>query len=122
EAQGQLAKKQYDLAVQGFQLYLKDNPKGSLADQAFYNVGEALYSQSKYGDAARSYAKVLDGFPSSELTPAARLRYALPIMKADPKKKGEAQRYLESIVDDFPGTPEADRAGQYLADIKTAKP
>jgi TolA-binding protein len=116
-AQAQLEKKQYDLAVQGFQLYLKNNAKGSLADQAQYSIGEAFFAQTKYPEAARAYAQVLDGFPSSSLTAAARLRYALSILKMDPSKKQEAQRYLESIQDDFPGTPEAAKAQEYLANL-----
>lgn len=118
EAEAQLMRKEYDLALQGLELYLKDNPKGTLADQAHYSMGEAYYATGRFAQAARSYAQILDGFPSSKLTAAARLRYALSLTKLDASKKSEAERYLESIVEDFPGTPEAKKAEEYLAEFR----
>ena len=69
-------------------------------------------------EAARAYAKLLDAYPKSKLTPSARLRYALSLLKLAPTKTDEAQRYLESIVDDFPSSPEAKKAALRLAELK----
>jgi len=108
-ARVQLDKKQYDLAVQGFQVYLEKFPKGEVVDMATYYIGQARYLQGRWKDAATQYALVLDRYPKSEVTPSARLRYALCLINMK-THLDEAKRYLESIPQDFPNTPEARKA------------
>lgn len=122
QAEGALARKDYDLAIQGFDLYIKGNPTGSLADQAQYLRGEAYLDSGRPYEAARAYAKVLDGFPQSPLTASARLRYAQSLLKLDASKSDEAVRYLESIPEDFPAAPEAKRAQELLKELKAKAP
>lgn len=122
QAQGSLMSREYDLALKGFELYLKAHPQGSLADQAVYLSGESQAGLGRHREAAVAYAKLLEGHPKSELVPAARLCYALSILKLDPAKMGdEAVRYLESVVQDFPSSPEARKAEEHLADLKKKK-
>ncbi|MFH1724629.1 MAG: tol-pal system protein YbgF [Elusimicrobiota bacterium] len=112
-ARVQLTRKEYDLAVQGFEVYLQKYPKGEVADLATYYLGQARYSQKRWEDAARQFALVLDRYPKSDLTPAARLRYALSLMKMK-AHLDEAKRYLQSIPEDFPRSPEAEKAAEIL--------
>jgi tol-pal system protein YbgF len=113
----QLNQKKYDLAAQGFAVYLQKFPKGEVADLATYYLGQALHAQKKNEEAARQFALVLDRFPKSDLTPAARLRYATCLieMKA---RLDEAKRYLQSIPEDFPSSPEARIAAQTLKELE----
>ncbi|MCX5790489.1 MAG: tetratricopeptide repeat protein, partial [Elusimicrobia bacterium] len=109
------SRKHYDLAVQGFSTYLKLYPKGEMADLAQYYLGEANYAAKQWEAAAKEYAKVLDRYPKSDVTAASRLKYALSLLnlKSD-TYRAEAKRYLESIQDDFPKTPEAAAASKLL--------
>lgn len=112
-ARAQMEKKQYDLAAQGFELYLEKFPKGETADLAGYQLGQARFAQERWEDAARAFAVVLDRFPKSEVTPASRLRYAQCLLKMK-THTDEAKRYLESIPQDFPKAPEAVKAKELL--------
>ncbi len=113
KARIQLSQKKYDLAAKGFKLYIADYPKGEVADLATYYLGQVRYSEKKWELAARNFALVLDRHPKSDVTPAARLRYALSLMKMKSHLE-EAKRYLESIPEDFPKTPEAKKAAELL--------
>ena len=119
-ARQQLDKKQYDLAAQGFELYLEKFPKGDTADLAAYHLGQTRFAQERWEDAARSYAVVLDRFPKSEVTPACRLRYAQSLIKMK-THIDEARRYLESIPHDFPKSPEALKAKELLKSLNGKK-
>ncbi len=121
DAELNLLKKNYDLAIQGFGLYLKQSPQGELADQAVYHIGEAQADKGDAASAAKSFATVLDRYPRSRLTAASRLRYALALLKL--KGKGEeAQRYLQSVIDDFPKSQEAAAAAEHLSALQPAAP
>ncbi|MBI4386149.1 MAG: tetratricopeptide repeat protein [Elusimicrobia bacterium] len=119
-AQTHLNKKQHALAVQGFETYLKKYPKAEAADQALYFLGEAHSAQKAWEKAARQYALVLDKHPKSKLTPAARLKYATCLIHMN-TELGEAKRYLQSISEDFPKSPESAAAVKLLQKIPPAK-
>lgn len=108
-----LTQKKYGPAAEGFKLYISEYPKGEVADLATYYLGQVRYSEKQWKLAAMNFALVLDRYPKSDVTPAARLRYALSLMKMK-SHLDEAKRYLESIPDDFPKTPEAKKAGEIL--------
>lgn len=116
-----LAKKNYDLAIQGFSVYLEKFPKGEVADLAHFHLGESYYGKKSWEEAAKAYATVLDRFPKSDLTPSARLKYAYCLMNLK-QNTPEAKRYLESILEDFPRSPEAKTAKAKLDQLEKPKP
>ena len=121
DAELNLYRQNWDLALQGFALYLKLAPQGELADAALYNTGEAQLGKRDYAAAAKSYATVLDKYPHSRLTAAARLRYALALLSMPEKGTEEAERYLQSVVEDFPHTAEAAAAAERLKALAEAR-
>lgn len=108
-----LAKKNWDLAAKGFEEYLQKYPKGSLADVATFNLGEAYFGLKRWSDAGRQFAVVLDKYPKSEMTASARLKYALSLVNMK-RNLDEARQYLESVTADFPSSPEAKAAATHL--------
>ena len=114
-----LAKKSYDLAAKGFEDYSTRFPKGALADMAVYDLGEAYYGLQDWARAGRQYGLYLERYPKSNLIPSARLMYALCLinMKKDP---AEARQYLESVIADFPASPEAAAAARHLKKLPAA--
>jgi len=113
EAYVQFVRKNYDLASQGFSVYLEKYPKAEMADLATFYLGECRYAKKDYDGAAAQYAAVLENYPKSDLTPSARLKYALTLLNLKAKDP-EAKRYLESIVNDFPKSSESKTARQHL--------
>ncbi len=108
-AEVRLAMKSYDLAAKGFADYLARFPKGALADAAVYNLAESYYGLKKWEPAGRQYALYLEKYPKTGLTPAARLMYALCLIHMK-KDIAEARQYLDSVIADFPASPEAKAA------------
>lgn len=112
----------YAQAAAGLEDYLKKFPGGALTDVATYDLGFAYFGLRQWEKAGRQFALVLDKYPKSGQTPGARLHYALCLINL--KHKGdEARAYLESIVADFPRSPEAREAAAELKRLgKTARP
>ena len=111
----------FDSSSTGFKAYLAKFPAGDMAENAYYYLGESLYLKEKWQDAALSYATILDKFPKSPRIPAARLKYALSILRFPEDKKAESLKYLESITRDYPKSQEAATAKSYIAKLRPAK-
>ena len=111
----------FDASLTGFKAYLAKFPAGDMAENAYYYLGESLYLKEKWQDAALSYATILDKFPKSPRIPAARLKYALAILKLPENKKAESLKYLESITRDYPESQEAGTAKAYIARLRPSK-
>lgn len=107
----------FDGAAAGFKNYLSKFPDGEAAEGAYYYLGESLYLTSQWQDAALAYANVLEKFPKSGRVPAARLKYALALLRLPGNKKDEALKYLHSVVKDFPKSQEAKTAKDKIAEL-----
>jgi len=114
-AEKRLQAADFTQAAAGFGAYLKRFPTGELADVATYDLGLAYYGVKQWEKAGRQFALLLDKYPKSGQTPGARLRYALCLTRLK-KNPDEARTYLESVVADFPTSPEAKDA---KASLKT---
>ena len=111
----------FDAAATGFKSYLSKFPAGEMEEGSYYYLGEALYLKEHWQDAALAYANVLEKFPKSARVPAARLKYAMALLKLPEDKKAEALKYLQSVAKDFPQSQEAKTARDYIVRL-TAKP
>lgn len=119
-AEKRLQSNDYGQAAKGFELYLKDFPKGDLTDVATYDLGLAYFGLRQWEKAGRQFALVLDKYPKSGQTPGARLHYALSLISL--KKGGdEARAYLESVQADFPKSAEAKEAAAVLKRLAKLK-
>lgn len=112
-----LGVKDFALAAQGFESYVTKYPKGALVDVATYKLGEAYYGLRHWEKAARQFGTVLDKYPKSEMTPSARLMYAMCLVRMKKNLK-EARQYLESVTADFPKSPEARAAAAELKKLR----
>ncbi|MDD5208804.1 MAG: tetratricopeptide repeat protein [Elusimicrobiales bacterium] len=104
----------FDGAATGFKSYLSKFPAGEMAEGSYFYLGESLYLKERWQDAALAYANVLEKFPQSARVPAARLKYAMALLKLPEDKKAEALKYLQSVVKDFPQSQEAKTAKDYI--------
>jgi TolA-binding protein len=79
-------------------------------------MGDAYAELGQSKSAAIAYATVLQKFPKGKSIPSARLKYARSIVPLG--KTDEAKRYLNSVVQEFPSSPEAKLAKAELANLK----
>ena len=68
---------QYDLAIDGFQTFLKFFPRHMSADDAQLNIGNSLYNAGKYHEAVAEYQQVISDYPQTDSVPAAYYKLGL---------------------------------------------
>lgn len=116
QAKSQLEAKQYTSAAKGFALYIQTAPEGQNIEEAYLSLSQALYELEEYQKAAVASATLLDKYPKSKYTAAARILYARSIIPLG--KKDEAKNYLQSVVQDYKGSSEAAEAKTLIGEIK----
>ena len=119
-AEKRLQAKEWAEAAKGFERYLKEQPKGELADVAAYNLGLSYFGLKAWEKSGRQFAFVLDKYPKSGRTAGARLHYALALIRLN-RNLDEAKAYLESVQADFPKSPEAKDAAAALKKLTKPK-
>jgi TolA-binding protein len=116
EAKKQFDAEQYSLAISGFSLYIKNAPEGQNIEEAYLYLSESYLNTRENQKAAVAVATLLDKYPQSQYTAAARVLYARTILPLG--KKDEASNYLRSVMQDFKNTLQAEEAQKLLKDIK----
>ncbi|MFH1367681.1 MAG: tol-pal system protein YbgF [Elusimicrobiota bacterium] len=112
-AYGDFSRGKYDLSITGFRAYLDKFPSGELASQAQYYLGECYYAQNNWEKAAQEFGSVEKKYPKSGVVPAARLKNALALGQSG--KAGESRAMLETLIKDFPESPEAYSAKEKIS-------
>ncbi|HET8646298.1 MAG TPA: tol-pal system protein YbgF, partial [Vicinamibacteria bacterium] len=102
------ARGNYDLAIQGYQEYLRNYPDTEFADNAQYWIGECLYSKQKYAEALAAWDELFQRYPSSDKLPDARLKKGLALERLG--RRREALREYRFVVDRYPNTEAARKA------------
>ncbi len=105
----------YQLAIQGFQEYIKRYPKTDLTDNAQYWIGECYDALGQEDEALKAFSTVLDSYPTSDKGAAAQLKKGLVYLKKGDQGQGVVN--LQYVVYEHPGTPEADLARQKLRSL-----
>lgn len=106
----------YDLAVTGFQRFLKDFPATSLAPNAYYWMGESYFSLKDYPHAAQAFQKVVNDHPRSEKVAPALFK--MGVVTAEAGDLPKARGYLRRVIEDFSTSDEAKLAKNKLAEIR----
>jgi tol-pal system protein YbgF len=110
---------QFDLAVSGFESYIRGFPTSPQADDAQLYIGHSLYSAGKYSDAAAALQRVITNYPQSDSVPAAY--YKLGLTYEALKQIEPARRALETVIKNYPATSEATLARQVLVRLQDKK-
>lgn len=111
-AYGDVAKGNYDMAIKGFEEYLKEFPNTSLTDNAAYWIGECYYIEKSYVNAQKWCEKLINEYPKSEHLATAK--YKLGMSLYNQKYQTKAKQYFQDVVRDYPGTEEASKAAEML--------
>lgn len=103
----------FDLAIQGYQQFLKAYPNDPNAINAQYNIGNAYYSQSDLENAVKAYDAAIEQYPKDETTtPNAYYMKGMALKKQG--KKQEARLSFEAAVKAGPGTDTAKQSTDQL--------
>jgi tol-pal system protein YbgF len=109
---------QYDRAIAAFQKFLAAYPDSSLADNAQYWLGEALYVNKTYPEALAAFQRVIDKYPQSRKLPDALLK--IGFCRYEMKQWEPARQILGQVVARYSDTP-AGRLAQQRLDRMTAE-
>lgn len=100
------------LALSEFRQYIRTYPDSGLADNAEYWIGEILYAQKKYQDAADAFIRVFDMSPKGDKAAIALYKRALTL--AEMGRRDEAVAQLNALVKAYPKRQESGMAKQRL--------
>ena len=103
---------QYELAILGFQTFLKFFPRHPSADDAQLNIGNALYNAGKFNEAVREYQKVISDYPKTETVPQAYFKLGLAYNSL--KQPDLARKAFETVMKEYETSSEAILARQAL--------
>ncbi|GEM_PF-1557988 len=108
EAQTLLASKEYERAAETFRAILSHNPKGKVAVEANFGLGEAEYAQDNFKKAIVAYSKVQELQPKSSRVPAALYKIGMCFERLNMNK--EAKGFFAELAERFPKTSEGKKA------------
>ncbi|MGZ8380296.1 MAG: tol-pal system protein YbgF [Nitrospira sp.] len=106
----------YDLAVAGFQRFIKDFPGTSLTPNAHYWLGESYYNLKDYGRAIHTFDSLVAEYPGNEKLPAAL--YKLGLATAETGDLARSRKNLKRVLEEFPSSDESKLAKNKLAEIR----
>jgi len=112
QAKSDYDKKNFDLALAGFQNYISQFPTASQADNAQYWIGECYYAKKEYNKAIDEFAKVIKNYPKSDKVAGAKLKIGYSYLNE--RNNAKAREYLHKVVKEHPLSDEAKLAKNKL--------
>jgi tol-pal system protein YbgF len=105
----------FDLAIAGFQDFLKQSPSSQLADNAAYWIAESLFSQKKYREAIQQFDSVVTNYPKSDKVAGSLLKKGYAYISVGERAQGVVQ--LQYVIHEHPASQEAALAKQRLKQL-----
>jgi TolA-binding protein len=97
-----------DLALQGFQEYLRYFGNTDLAPNAQFYVGQIHYDRNQFEPAVQGFDAVLEKFPSNNKTADATYMKGMALLKSG--KRNDAGREFLNVITNFPNSEVAAKA------------
>ena len=91
---------QYDLAIAGFEFYLKTFPTSPRAGEAQLTIGNSYYNMGQYPQAVAAYQKVVSDYADSSAVPTAY--YKLGLTYEALKQPAQARQAYETLLKNYP--------------------
>ena len=112
QAYGDYALGLYDIAIDGFEAFLKDAPRAIQAPEAQFYIGSAYLNDAKYEKAVEAFDKVIRVYSGSPRVPEAYFRKGIALRGL--KQLDRAREAWEYVIKNFPDTPAAGLSKQAL--------
>ena len=113
QAYADYARGNFDLAIQGYQEYIRSYPDTDLTDNAQYWIGECHYSKQKFEDAIEAWNVLLRDYPSSEKVPDARFKKGMALERMG--RRSAAMQEYKAVVDRYPNSDAGRKAKEKLS-------
>ena len=107
---------QFDLAIDGFQAFIRTFPTSPNADEAQLYIGYSLYNAGKNAEAVAALQKVISDYAQSNSVSSAY--YKLGLTYEALKQPDVARRAFETVVQKYPSSYDAVLAQQALERLK----
>jgi tol-pal system protein YbgF len=111
---------QYDLAILGFDSYIKTFPQAQDADDAQYYIGMSYLQQGNNEKANDAYDVLIRNYPGSNMMPEAYYRKGTALKNM--KRYDEARSAFEYLIKNFADSQAAVLAQQSLQSLPQAPP
>jgi tol-pal system protein YbgF len=112
QAYGDYAAGLWDLAIDGFEAFLKDFPTATQADEAQFYIGRAYLQDAKYDKAVEAFDKVIRNYSTSNNVPSSY--YLKGVALRSLKQMDGARDAWDTVIKKYPDTPAASQAKQAL--------
>lgn len=110
---------QFDLAIEGFQAFIRTFPNSPNADEAQLHIGNSLQAQSKYREALTAYQKVITDYPQGDSLAPAYYKVGLTYERLN--QPDLARKAFETVIKDYPTAVEAALSRQRLDSMGKGK-
>jgi TolA-binding protein len=107
---------QWDLAIQGFDMYIKSFPKSDTADNAQVNIGNAYLNDGKPDKAVEAYDRAIRAYQGGDAIPEAYFKKGLALQNL--KDLDRAREAWEYAVKNFPDSDGGRISKQRLDQLK----
>jgi tol-pal system protein YbgF len=106
----------YQMAIDGFALFLEQFSDSPVADDASYWIGECYFSQSKFEEAASQFTDLILNFPEGDKIPSAYLKKGLSLLELE--KEDEALSVFKLLISKYPFEEETRIAQEKIKEIR----
>jgi tol-pal system protein YbgF len=106
------SKGNYDLAIRGFEEFLRRNTGTDLGDNALYWIGACQYDKGDYEAAVATFDRLLAEFPNGDKVAGAHLKKGFAFLEMNRTTQGVVQ--LQYLIEHYPASDEARVARERL--------
>jgi tol-pal system protein YbgF len=109
----------YDLAIEGFQTYIRMFPRTDRTDDAQLKIGDSLYAAKRFPEAVSAFQTVISDYPQNDSVPPAY--YKLGLTYEALKQPELARKAFDTVVKNYQGSNDAILAKQRLDVLSRVK-
>jgi tol-pal system protein YbgF len=106
----------YQLAIDGFTLYLLQFSDSPVADDAAYWIGECQFSQEKFAEAIDQFNDLIINYPTGDKIPAAYLKKGISLLELE--RNEEALSVFKLLISKYPYEEETKIAQEKIKEIR----
>ncbi len=110
----------YDLAIEGFNGYVRSFPRSEFADNAQYYVGESYFQRGKLVEAVEAFGRVVSNYPKSDVLGVAYYKRGLCYERLN--QPDRARESYDVLLKGFAETDAGRLAKQRLDALNRARP
>lgn len=96
---------QWDLAISGFEAFIRTFPTSPQADDAQLLIGNSLFNQGQFKEALGAYQKVITDFPQGDQVPTAHFKLGLTYENL--QDYDAARKTYETVLKNYPTSLQA---------------